>query len=107
MNFKENDFKFKQAQWSDAIKAFSKLNVFLDRELHVRIFLDINVNKEENLIEKGKNNTINLKEIRDFIFISESDFNYFLFLIKRLYFSIMNKHLVIDLVKYEKNDENS
>ena len=98
MNFKENAFRVKQAKWSDAIKAVTKLNVYIDRELQVRIFLDINVNKEENSIEKRSG--INIKETRDFIFISESDFNYFLFLIKRLFFSIANKYLVIELVKY-------
>jgi hypothetical protein len=79
------------------------LSIFVDRELQIRIFIDLNINKEENFIEKKKENEVNLKEIRDFIFISESDFNYFLFLIKRLFFSIDNKHLVIELVKYENN----
>lgn len=73
--------------------------------MQVRIFININVNKEENFIEKRKENAINMKEIRDFIFISESDFNYFLFLIKRLFFNIVNKYLVIELVKYENDNK--
>lgn len=79
----------------------------MDRELQVRIFLDINVNKEENAIEKRKEYGINMKEIRDFVFISESDFNYFLFLIKRLFFSLVDKHLIIELVKFENNNNNN
>lgn len=79
------------------------MNVFIDKEFQVRVFIDINLNKEANYVEKNKDTGINLKEIRDFIFISESDFNYFLFLTKRLFFSINKANLIIELVNYENN----
>lgn len=99
--FKENTFKLKQEKWSDAIKAIIKLNIFVDKEFQLRIYFDKNINKEENFKEKKKEIIINMKEIRDFIFISESDFNYFLFLIKRLYYNISNNFIVIELVKFD------
>jgi len=91
----------KQAKWSDAIKSITKLHIFVDKEFQLRIYFDKNINKEENYIEKKKEIIINMKEIRDFIFISESDFNYFLFLIKRLYFKINNNFILIELVKFD------
>ena len=40
-----------------------------------------------------------LKEhMRNFNFISENDFNYFLFLIKRLYMNLTNKDLLVEIM---------
>jgi len=67
----------------------------------VRIFVEKNINKEENYNEKKKEIGINNKELRDFVFISENDYNYFLFLIKRIFYNITKNYLIIEMINFD------
>lgn len=67
----------------------------------MRIFVEKNINKEENYNEKKKEIGINNKELRDFVFISENDYNYFLFLIKRIFYNITKNYLIIEMINFD------
>jgi hypothetical protein len=96
LKFSHNSFSFHNFKWCDSIKAVTKIEVIVDKDLQVRLCIDKNVNKEDNYNEKKIDISSGGKDLRNFNFLNENDFNSFLFLIKRLYLQLTNENLLVE-----------
>lgn len=90
-------FYFSGYKWCDSIRSIRNIEVLVAKDLQVRLNIDKKINKEDNYYVKKIN--IESKDIRNFNFISENDFNHFLFLMKRLYYDITKKHLNVETIR--------
>jgi hypothetical protein len=89
--------KLEKLKWADSIKAITKLAVIQNRISEIRVYYNADQNKKINKEEGVKK--YKGKKSRDFIFNDNVDRNYFIFTLRRNYYSMDRVYLTVENIK--------
>jgi hypothetical protein len=84
-------------KWADSIKAITKLAIIQNRMYELRVYYNVDLNKKINKEEEVKK--YKGKKSRDFIFNDNFDRNYFIFTLRKNYYTLNQVYLIVENIK--------
>lgn len=94
--FKNFNYKVEKLKWADSIKSITKVTLIEKKNLEIKIFYDIKINKKEAANEKIKEKS---KSSRGFLFKLVKDKNFFLGNLRRIFYDLTDTYLPIEVTK--------
>ena len=103
-NFQKDQVKFqsKNVQWADSIKAILKIVVVKNQENKLKVYMDKIQNNAEILVHTNDTKFLKYKECREYEFFSTDERNEFIAIMRKNYFEINKKYLLMEYDEQEK-----
>lgn len=92
---KKEEIKIDEVKWSDSIKAIENIVLNNLNQSSLKVLYDEKVNKEENKKEGMKK--IKSKSERDFIFLDKKCKDEFVFILRKLYYTLTKKYVKVSI----------
>jgi hypothetical protein len=73
--------------------------VIQNKNTELRIYYDKEINKFEHKVDISNKKLCKYKKSRDFHFNSDNDKHYFIFVMRKNYFNLMKRHLLLESIK--------